>query len=109
MKQLLEPIEPKENFVPVLSLHRRLSFFAQKYHWSPQRGADDLDEYEVVLVGHRGKRFLLLRYAGAPDEMVDLYIPARMPNYKHYLKQIVEALRVPTHEVIDRNTNYERF
>jgi hypothetical protein len=110
MRQILRPVEPSENFVPVLSLRQKLDYLARKHHWSLQHGADDLDEYDVVLIEYNGgRRFLLLKYAGSPDDMVDVYIPARMPNYRLFLKDIVDALRVPKSDVIDRNANYERF
>jgi hypothetical protein len=109
MRQIRRHPEPNDNFVPVVSLRSRLDDLAYRYKWSPQHGADDLDEYDEVLVEYgRGKKFLLHRYAGSP-EMVDLYIPARMPDYKSFLEDIVAALQIARSDVIERQFAYEGF
>ena len=102
MKQLLQPIEPRDNFVPALSLRHGLDAFVRDLHLSPQQGKDDLDAYDVVLLEtDRGTRFLLLRYRGYPDDMVDVYIPEHMLGRRQFLREIVDELQVPNSAVTD--------
>lgn len=101
MRQLQQPIEPKDNFVPALSLRRRMAYFINKFHLSdPQRGSDDLDDYEAVLLETEGERFLLLRYARYPDDVVDVFIPARKKGSALFLHHIVKELEVPRDAII---------
>jgi hypothetical protein len=96
MRQLQQPILPNDNFVPALSLRRPWNYFVDKLQLSqPQHGSDDLDDYEAVLLEIDGERFLLLRYARYPEDMVDVFIPARLLEPSRFLEQIVSELDVP--------------
>lgn len=99
MKQLLKPIEPSEDFVPVLSLNRGLDEFVKKFHLLRQHGSDDLDDYDVVLLEtESGRPFLLLEYKRAPA--VDVYIPSRMlSRLTRIMEEIVKELRVSKSDV----------
>jgi hypothetical protein len=99
MRQLHQPIDQKENFVPVLSFKLPWDHFMKKFHLSdPEHGADDLDDYEAVLLETEGGRFLLLRYARYPRDMVDVFIPKET----RFLDRIVRELGVPR-DVITRH------
>jgi|SRR5581483_230426 hypothetical protein len=101
MRQLEQPIELKDNFVPVLSLRRKMAHFVDKFHLSdPQRGSDDLDDYEAVLLETDGERFLLLRYARYPEDMVDVFIPARKKGSALFIQHIVKELDIPRDAII---------
>lgn len=96
MRQLHQPIDSSDNFVPALSLHRPWDYFVEKFHLSdPERGTDDLDHYEAVLLEIEGERFLLLRYAGYPNDMVDVFIPRSLATPARFLDRIVRELEVP--------------
>jgi len=96
MRQLRQQIRSTDNFVPALSLNRTWDYFVDKLRLSdPERGADDLDEYEAVLLEIEGGRFLLLRYARYPEDMVDVFVPKSLTSSAHFLDSIVRELGVP--------------
>ena len=96
MRQLHQRISSKENFVPAFSLNRPWDYFVKKFHLSdPEHGADDLDDYEAVLLEIDGERFLLLRYARYPTDMVDVFIPSALATSSRFLDRIVHELDVP--------------
>lgn len=100
MRQLHQRINAKENFVPALSVHRPWKYFVNKFHLSDfERGADDLDDYEAVLLEMDGQRFLLLRYARSPENMVDVFIPSSLGGSTRFLDMIVRELEVPPDEI----------
>jgi hypothetical protein len=82
MRQLHQPINSSDDFVPALSLHRPWDYFLNRFQLSdPEHGADDLDDYEAVLLEIDGQRFLLLRYARYPRNMVDVFIPSALATF----------------------------
>jgi hypothetical protein len=96
MRQLYQQIRSTDNFVPALSLNRTWDYFVDKLRLSdPEHGADDLDEYEAVLLEIEGGRFLLLRYARYPEDMVDVFVPKSLTSSAHFLDSIVRELCVP--------------
>jgi hypothetical protein len=96
VKQLHRRIDANENFVPALSLNRPWEYFVKKFHLSdPERGVDDLDDYEVVLLEIDGDPFLLFRYAGYPTNMIDVFIPSSLATSSRFLDRIVHELDVP--------------
>lgn len=99
MRQLHQKINSSENFVPALSLSRPWRYFIERFGLSdPQRGIDDLDAYEAVLLELEGAHFLLLRYAGYPENMVDVFIPRALES-SCFLERIVSELGVPRDEI----------
>jgi hypothetical protein len=101
MRQLHQPIRSKDNYVPALSLKRPWNYFVDKFHLSdPEHGADDLDEYEAVLLETDGGRFLLLRYARYPRDMVDVFVPSGLTLSERFLDSIVRELGVPPDAVV---------
>ena len=101
MRQLHQPINSSDDFVPALSLHRPWDYFVNKFHLSdPEHGADDLDDYEAVLLEIDGQRFLLLRYARYPRNMVDVFIPSALATSSRFLDRIVRELEVPRDAVV---------
>ena len=99
MRQLHEKINSRENFVPVLSVNRPWDFFMEKFHLSdPQHGVDDLNNYEAVLLEINGSHFLLLRYQGYPDDVVDVFVPRALES-SEFPSIIVRELGVPRHAV----------
>ena len=96
MRQLHQRIRSTDNFVPALSLNRTWDYFVDRLRLSdPERGADDLDEYEAVLLEIDGGRFLLLRYDRYPEDMVDVFVPKALTSAGHFLVAIVRELCVP--------------
>jgi hypothetical protein len=108
MRQLLEPISPSENFVPVLSLRRRLDALVREFQLSLQHGEDDLDSYDAALLETEGgNRFLLFRYRNSPADMVDIYIPAHLLGRGYLLNEIVAGLRIPKSAIIHHRRSRE--
>lgn len=99
MREIKKPIEPKEDFVPVFALNSSIDELADKFHLSPQHGADELDEYDVVLLEtDTGRPFLLLEYKRSPAASV--YIPARMlDRLSRIMAEIAKELRVAESEI----------
>jgi hypothetical protein len=96
MRQLHQRINPSESFVPVLSFNLPWEYFVNKLHLSdPERGADDLDDYEAVLLETGGQRFLLLRYARNPKDMVNVLIPSALVTSAQFVDRILRELDVP--------------
>jgi hypothetical protein len=101
MRQLHQPAFSTDSFVPALSLHRPWKYFEKKLHLSePERGSDDLDNYQAVVMETNGdRRFLLIRYDRYPRDMVDLFVPEKLRCSLKFLNDILHELEVPDEAV----------
>ena len=110
VKQLRQPIEPSDNFFPVVTIRRSIDAMAKQLHLSLEQGADDLDRYQAAqLVTEAGCKFVLMQYRGHENGMVDIYIPTKLPNYRQCIRDIIAELGIPDDEIIERETAYEQF
>ena len=105
-----EPVPYDVSFVPVLSLRQSLEALSNDLGFPIQDGQDDLDTYKVAYLQiENGCKFLLVRYRGSPDDMIDVYIPAKRTDYRRCLDDIVSELGVAESDIIERQVEYERF
>jgi hypothetical protein len=110
LKQPDGPVPYDISFLPVLSLRRNLEALARDFGFRIESGLDDLDEYKVVYLQlENGCKFLLMRYRGSPDDLLDIYIPAGRSDYRRCLGDILTELGAAKSEVIERQVEYERF
>lgn len=109
-KQLMQPIDPSDNFIAVVTIRRGIDALARQLKLSLDQGEDDLDTYKVAqLVTDTGCKFLLLQYRGYENAMVDIFIPAKLPNYRECVRQIISELGLPKDEIVERQVAYEQL
>ena len=105
-----EPVPYDVSFIPVLSLRQNLEALAGQFGFPLQQGQDDLDEYKVAYLQlENGCKFLLMRYRGSPDDMIDIYIPAGQSDHHRCLDDILKELGAVKSDVIEWEGEYERF
>jgi len=110
MLRELEPsVTSDTDFVPVGALRRSLDGLAREFGFKIEEENDDLGPVRCAyLETEDGHRFLLRRYASYPDEIVDLFIPSRLPNYQEALNQIADELKMRRDEFIAGEVGYDK-
>jgi hypothetical protein len=110
VRQLQQPIDPRDNFIPVVTIRRSIDAMARQLRFTLEQGADDLDTYQAAqMVTESGCKFVLMQYRGYEDGLVDICIPAKLPNYRQCIRDIIAELGVPDDEIIERQTAYEQL
>jgi hypothetical protein len=104
LTQLRQPNPAEIAFVPILTLLANLEDLSRKFRFAPERGADDLDEYDVVhvLETDSGYHFLLVRYAGSPKDQVELFVTPPARDRQEFAFRIAEKLGVPKSRIFGR-------
>ena len=101
IRQLTPENSSEIDFVPHAIVRRPASYFAESLHMRLIHDADDLDEYEgILLVLNNDMPFALRHYAGHPADTVTIYLPSEYKN----VHQITNILNRITRELrIDRS------
>src|SRR5437773_6828615 len=107
----LEPsITATTDFVPIGALRRSLDGLANEFGFKIEEDTDDLGPIRCAyLETDGGSRFLLRRYSSYSDDMVDLFIPTRLPDYQRAVDDIIDALNVRRDQLIPGEGDYDRF
>lgn len=111
---MLRELEPSvtsgTDFVPIGALRRSLDGLAREFGFRVEEENDDLGPVRCAyLETEDGHRFLLRRYSSYPEEMVDLFIPSRLPDYQEALNNIVDELKMRREEIIPGEGDYHQF
>lgn len=111
MLREFEPtITATTDFVPIGALRRSLDGLANQFGFKIEEDTDDLGPVRCAyLETGCGNRFLLRRYASYPDDMVDLFIPTRLPDYQQAVDDIIDELHVRRDQLIPGEGDYRRF
>jgi len=107
----LEPsITATTDFVPIGALRRSLDGLANEFGFKIEEDTDDLGPVRCAyLETDDGNRFLLRRYSSYPDQIVDLFIPAQLPDYELAVEDIIDELNVRRDEMIPGEGDYRRL
>jgi hypothetical protein len=101
LKELERSVTSETDFVPIGALRRSLDRLAQQFGFKIEEETDDLGPVRCAYLEMQdGHRFLLRRYASFPDQMVDLFVPSRLPDYEAALNQIADELGLRRDEII---------
>ena len=110
---MLRDLEPSVtatiDFVPIGAIRRNLDGLAKQFGFKVEQDVDDLGPIRCAyLETEDGHRFLLRRYSSYPDEMVDLFIPSRLPDHEKTVDDIIDELNVRRDEMVPTEGNYPR-
>jgi hypothetical protein len=88
-------------------LRRNLDKLAAQFGFTVEDDADDLGPVRCAyLETESGNRFLLRRYSSYPEEVVDLFIPSRLPDHEKTVDAIIDELKVARDEIIPTEGAY---
>jgi hypothetical protein len=107
LRDLAPSVTATTDFVPVGALRRNLDKLAAQFGFAVADDADDLGPVRCAyLETETGDRFLLRRYSSYPEEVVDLFIPSRLPDHEKAVDAIIDELKVGRDEIIPTEGSY---
>jgi hypothetical protein len=110
LRELESSITAHTDFVPVAALRRSLDGLAKEFGFKIADDNDDLGPVRCAyLETGDGNRFLLRRYSSYPAEIVDLFIPSRLPNHAQAVDDIIGELNVGRDDMIAGEGSYDRL